>query len=136
MKQEKSAGVIVFRGSPPKFLLLHYPAGHWDYPKGNVEEGEKEEETALRELKEETGISKASLVPSFKESIHYFYRLKGKKVSKTVVFFLASVPEEKVTLSHEHVGFKWLSYDSALKQLTFKNAKEQLKKAMQILKER
>ena len=51
MAYENSAGVILIKGD--KYLILHYEEGHWDFPKGNIEEGESEEEAALRELEED-----------------------------------------------------------------------------------
>ncbi|MFH1332713.1 MAG: NUDIX domain-containing protein, partial [archaeon] len=63
MIKEKSAGVIVYNNG--EFLILQYTAGHWDFPKGHIEKGETERETALRELKEETGITDAFFVKGF-----------------------------------------------------------------------
>lgn len=54
MKYEKSCGAIVIEDG--KVLLVKHNAGHWDFPKGHVEEGETEFETAIREVKEETNI--------------------------------------------------------------------------------
>lgn len=130
MEKEKSAGAIIFRkNKETKYLILHYEMGHWDFPKGNVEKGEKEQETVKREVKEETGIEKIEILPKFKEKIRYFYRFKGQLRSKEVVFYLAKAKEEKVKLSFEHIGFLWLNFDKAFKKLTYKNAKEILKKA-------
>ena len=57
MIEERSAGVILFNKTDGiQFLILKYPSGHWDFVKGNIEEGEKEKETVKRELFEETGI--------------------------------------------------------------------------------
>lgn len=64
---EHSCGIVVFRNENGIrcYLLLHYPSGHWDFPKGHVEEREKRHETALRELEEETGISNLQFVENF-----------------------------------------------------------------------
>ena len=64
MREQKSAGIVLFRNASNKneFLLLNYPQGHWDFVKGKVEEGETPHKTALRETKEETGISDLSLI--------------------------------------------------------------------------
>ena len=61
--KEKSAGIVLFRNISNKneFLLLNYPQGHWDLIKGKVEQNETPHETAIRETKEETGISKLNL---------------------------------------------------------------------------
>lgn len=135
MPTEKSAGAVVFRKEKDtiKYLLLHYELGHWDMPKGHIEKGEKPEEAAVREVREETGIKDIEFIPGFKETIKYFYKRDDKSFLKTVVFFLARTKTKKVKISYEHQGFKWLSYDKALEQLTFDNAKRILKKSRQFL---
>jgi len=135
MPIEKSAGAVVFRQEKNKiyYLLLHCQAGHWDFPKGNIEKGEKLEETVKREVNEETGIEEIKFIPKFKESIKYFYKLRGKNIFKIVTFFLVKTKEEKVKISWEHLGYKWLSYKEALEKLTFENAREILRKANDFL---
>src|SRR3989338_2205837 len=135
MKQEKSAGAIVYRKEKePVYLLLHYEMGHWDFPKGKIEANEKDLETVKREIQEETGIKDIEILKDFKEEIHYYYKFEGELITKTVIFYLAKTDEGKVKLSFEHIGFIWLPYDKALDKLTFKNAKEILKKANEFLK--
>ena len=138
MPVEKSAGAIIFSRADKKieYLLLHYQAGHWDFPKGNIEKGEKLEDTVKREVKEETGIEDIKFISGFKESIKYFYKLKGRNIFKTVTFFLAETKTKKVKISWEHINFQWLPFEEALAQLTFKNAKEILKKANRFLSPR
>jgi len=72
----------------PLYLLLHYEAKHWDFPKGNVEKGEKDLETVKREISEETGIKDVEIIKDFKEKIHYYYKLKDELISKDVIFYL------------------------------------------------
>jgi len=135
MPIEKSAGAVVFRREGDKiyYLLLHYEAGHWDFPKGHIEKGETIEETARREVEEETGLKDIKFIEGFKEWIKYFFKLKGKNIFKIVTFLLAETKQKEIKISWEHIGFKWLPYEEALKQLTFKNSKEILKKAHQYL---
>ena len=137
MPIEKSSGAIIFRkqGNNIFYLLLRYELGHWDFPKGHIEKGETLEETAIRETKEETGISDLKFIKGFKEWFKYFFKYKGKNIMKIVTFFLAETKTEKIKLSFEHIGYKWLSYEKALDQLTFDNAKDILKKANEFLKE-
>ena len=134
MPKEISAGAVVFRQDKEvKYLLLNYEAGHWDFPKGHIEEGEEEKETVKREVEEETGISKISFIEGFKEKIKYFYRREEQTIYKEVVFYLVETKESKIKISFEHIGYEWLAYEDALKRLTFKNAKEILKKAHSFL---
>jgi bis(5'-nucleosidyl)-tetraphosphatase len=134
--REKSCGAVVFlkREDQTRYLLLNYAAGHWDFVKGNVEPGETEKETVLRELQEETAITDATFIDGFKETIAYFYRRQGLTVHKEVVFFIIETHTEKVELSFEHVGFIWLDYTRAMEKLNFKNAKDVLQKAHDFLK--
>ena len=118
------------------YLLLHYEAGHWDFVKGNVEPNESEKETVIRELHEETGIPDAKFIEGFREKVEYFYRRQGATIHKEVVFFLIETHTEKIELSYEHVGYAWLNYQRALERLTFKNAKDVLQKAHELLKTR
>ena len=137
MPREKSAGAIVFRteNNIRYYLLLHYPPanegkrGQWGFAKGHVEENEDEEETVRREVAEETGITSLQFEPLFRESISYSFKRDNGMVPKEVVFFLAKTNHKEVRLSSEHVGFVWLPYESAAKKLTYKNAKDILKKA-------
>ena len=131
MPVEKSAGAVIFRKEKDtiRYLLLHYTARHWDLPKGHIEKGEKPKEAARREVKEETGIKDIEFIPGFKETVKYFYKRGVQNFFKIVVFFLAKTESKKVKISYEHSGFKWLPYKEALTQLTFKNAKDVLKKA-------
>lgn len=130
MPFEKSAGAVVIReNDEPMYLLLHYKGGHWDFVKGNIEEGEAEKETVLRELEEETGIREARFIEGFRETINYVYRRNRQVFYKEVVFYLLATNQEEVTISFEHQGYDWLPYDDALKRLTFKNARQVLEKA-------
>lgn len=77
---ERSAGIVLFRDDSGKklFLLLHYPSGHWDFVKGRIEKGEQEKEAAIREAREETGITDVEFIEGFEEKIHYTYQYDGK----------------------------------------------------------
>ncbi|MCX5924939.1 MAG: NUDIX domain-containing protein [Candidatus Dependentiae bacterium] len=138
MLQQQSAGFILFRleNNTILYLLLqHTNGGHWDFPKGRLETGETKEQAALRELKEETGIN-GCIIPHFEEKIEYtFINLNGNKTHKSVFFFIASTDILYPTLSHEHTDYAWLSYEQALKQLTYTTACDTLAKAHAFLKD-
>ena len=140
MPVEHSAGAVIFRRERKEgktfYLLLRYPVSvrstkkeYWGFPKGHVEKGENLEKTARREIKEETGLEGVKFVRGFKEGEKYFFTRKGKKIYKTVIFLLAEARTKNVTISSEHLDYKWLPYKEASAKLTFKNAKEILKKA-------
>lgn len=135
MLYERSAGAVMFYydGKRTEYLLLLYGAGHWDFPKGNIEENEEELETVRREIFEETGIKNLVFIPNFRHEIRYFYRKKGELVNKEVVFYLVRSYEKEVRLSSEHKDYAWLDYENALRRLTYKTAKETLVKAHDFL---
>ena len=137
---ERSSGAVVFYMedgiSEPEYLLLHYTAGHWDFPKGNIESGENEKQAALREIREETGITDVEFIDGFRMKIEYRYRQGKRFVLKEVVLFLAQTRTRQVTLSHEHIGFAWRNYQNAMQQLTYMNAKNLLSSARNFLQKR
>ena len=130
---EKSCGVILYRTDhdQKEYLLLHYPGGHWDFPKGHVEKfDEGEQATALRELKEETGIAEIIFTNAYREPMYYeFNRGFKERVKKVVVYFLAKTKQVEVSISFEHQNYKWLPYEEALETLTYENARDLLRKA-------
>ena len=132
MIEETSAGAVISYENAlgtPMFLVLHYPAGHWDFPKGAVEKGESEEQAAKREIFEETGLKIDSFLPDFRKEIEYHYRRQGQLAHKRVIFSLARSSSQKVRISFEHSGYDWLKFDQAMRRLTFENAREVLKEA-------
>ncbi|MDE1798583.1 MAG: NUDIX domain-containing protein, partial [Candidatus Micrarchaeota archaeon] len=111
-------------------------AGHWDFSKGHVEANENEEQTARRELAEETGIRTATVVPGWRYEYVYEFGGKGRAGrSKKVSFMLAHTQESAVRTSHEHQGARWVPYSRAIGMLTFPNAKAMLESAEKFLNE-
>ena len=134
MKEEISAGIILFNDNEDrKFLLLNYPSKHWDFVKGKMEKGETTHQTAIREAKEETGITDITFVENFEEWIKYNFKYQGELVQKKVVFFLAETKTKEIKISHEHSGYTWLDYNESMEKTTFDNAKTVLTKAQKIL---
>ncbi|MGI0037254.1 MAG: bis(5'-nucleosyl)-tetraphosphatase [Nitrososphaera sp.] len=137
---ERSAGAVVFYSdsdsAEPEFLLLNYTAGHWDFPKGNIEHGEQEMQAASREIREETGIIDVEFIDGFRMKIDYRYRHGRRLAHKEVVLFLARARTKQVVISHEHVGFVWKKYEAALDHLTYRNAKNLLAEAKDFLRHR
>ena len=135
MKYESSAGIVVYYHDKDtntvQYLLLHYPGGHWGFPKGKVEKGENLRDAAMREVKEETGLE-AKPVGNFSQSITYYFRDRdGSTVDKEVTFFVAEVTVKEVTLSEEHQDYVWLPIADALEKLTYNNSRQLLRMANQ-----
>jgi bis(5'-nucleosidyl)-tetraphosphatase len=135
MIEETSAGIILYRKENSKklFLLLHYPSGHWDFVKGKMEKGETTQQTAVRETKEETGITDITFVENFEEWIGYNFKHKRELIQKKVVFFLAETKTKNIKISHEHSGYTWMDYNASMEKTTFDNAKTVLTKAQRLL---
>ncbi|BDQ30257.1 diadenosine 5'5'''-P1,P4-tetraphosphate pyrophosphohydrolase [Nitrosopumilus zosterae] len=135
MIEETSAGIVIFRKEDSKnlFLLLHYPSGHWDFVKGKMEVNETTHQTAIRETREETGITDIRFIENFEEWIEYNFQYQGELIHKKVVFFLAETKTEKVEISHEHQNYTWMDYNTAMEKTTFDNAKTVLTRAQMLL---
>lgn len=127
---QRSAGAIIYTGGKgPEFLLLRYPGGHWDFAKGKMEPGETERQTAVRETREETGISDLRFVDGFRHVIRYDFEHEGAVIHKQVALFLAETHTRSVALSEEHLDHVWAGYGGALERLTYGNARAALARA-------
>ncbi len=115
---ETSCGFILMNYD--SILLLQYPQGHWSFPKGHIEESDKDHfSTAKRELLEETGISEVSIIDGWKSRTEYTFFSKGTPTTKQVFWYLANTDELSVKLSHEHTNYLWVNFEEAFDQLTF-----------------
>jgi bis(5'-nucleosidyl)-tetraphosphatase len=134
MKFEKSCGAVIFREHKDEIqylIISHVSDGHWCFPKGHGEKKETEEETAIREVSEETGL-KVKLFADFRTEISYSPK---ENVSKKVVFFLARVKKPVVNIQVEEISdFKWLNYEDAINRITYDGSKEVLIKADNYIK--
>lgn len=123
--EEKSCGAVIWRGDSAhhQYLLVQHNGGHWSFPKGHMEDRETEVETALREIREETGLS-ARIDDRFRQVVTY-YPMPG--VVKDVVFFIA-----QPTGGTEHAqeaelrDLGWFSFQEARPRVTFATDEEVL----------
>ncbi|XP_032252810.1 bis(5'-nucleosyl)-tetraphosphatase [asymmetrical] [Halichoerus grypus] len=139
----RACGLIIFRrrliptvDKPAiEFLLLQASDGihHWTPPKGHVEPGENDLETALRETQEEAGIAAGQLtvIEGFRMELNYVARKKPK----TVIYWLAEVKDYdvEIRLSQEHQAYRWLGLDEACQLAQFKEMQAALQKGHQFL---
>lgn len=109
---ERSAGVIPYRTADqggPLYLVLHSatvrnPRAKWEFPKGGMETGESPRDTAAREFTEETSLTDWSFREGFERSLSYTYLRRGRKVLKTVTYYIVEVIDDRpLARSAEHV---------------------------------
>ena len=126
MKKEKSCGCIIFDNN--KILLIKDTKGNWGFPKGHVEENETEEQTAIRETKEETNLDVE--IDVNKRYVNHYITDKG--IDKTVILFKAKkVGGNEMPQEGEVSKITWIKVKDAIDILTFDNTKELLKKVLE-----
>lgn len=135
MSYEKSCGAVVFRkyhGNIELLLIKHVVGGHWSFPKGHVEPGETKEQTALREIKEETGID-VELNTSFREVVSYSPK---RDTTKDVIYFLGKAKTFQYTPQEEEIAqIKWVEINLAHSILTYDNDKQLVNKAKPMIRD-
>ena len=129
MNYEKSCGAIVYRrfhGNTEILLIRHIKSGYWSFPKGHVENGETEVETATREIKEETNID-VLIDSSFRETVSFSPR---RHTSKAVVYFVAKALNNDTKPQLEEISeIRWVEIGQAASHLTYDNDKLIVNKA-------
>ncbi len=139
MKQEFSAGGIVLKKEQDKvFVLMAQHAQHhgWGFPKGHIgdkQEGESKEATAVREVKEETGINAEILEEAGEET--YWYKWNGERRKKTVFYFIMKhLGGDFAEKDHEMENVEWVVLDEVEQKLTYDNAKKMYRKLLPQIK--
>jgi bis(5'-nucleosidyl)-tetraphosphatase len=138
VKEEYSAGAIIFRRTDREmeFLVIYSERNKiWGFPKGHIEEGETERDAALREISEETGLTRLKLMDTFREEDVYpaigrSEEFRGSEITKHSIYFLCETGKEEIqTDNTEITGYRWLPYSDAVEILPFGNQKNILRKA-------
>lgn len=137
--REISAGIVVFRRTQegPKFLILYHGGNYWNFPKGHIEKEENDLAAALRETKEEAGLSARDLriVQNFKAYERFTFRRGGQSIFKIVIFYLAETRTREVKISYEHQGYGWFTYREANKILgRYRDSQKVLRQAFDFLR--
>lgn len=130
-----SSGGVVYRveNNIPLFLLLtSNKRGIWCLPKGLIEENEDEVTTAMREVREETGVSRVKLRGKVGQ-IKYQFGFRAKTFDKTVHFFLFETDQADAKVGTEHDAMEWMPYEKALQTLSYPNEKDMLSKAWSMI---
>jgi len=133
---EHSSGGVVARRMDGNvhLLLIRDPYGNWGLPKGHVENGESSYEAALREVREETGLTHLEAGPSL-GSIDWHFRLKGDLVHKFCDYFLMASPHGDTSpeVSEGITECRWLPVDEAIETVAYDNAREVVVRAADAL---
>lgn len=135
-QQETSAGGVVYRldGGAPLYLLIRDSYQNWGFPKGHLEQGERAEDAALREVSEETGLSSVALRGMI-ETIDWYFRFRGRLIHKVCHFFLMET-EEAHTLPQRTEGItacQWAGYEEASSVISYTNARLVLRRAQEMI---
>ncbi len=130
LKKEKSCGCIIIKNG--KVLLVYEKnRNFWGFPKGHVENGETEIETALREVKEEVGLD-VDIYVEKRYTLNYIIR---NEIDKTTVLYIAKPKNEKLVVQENEIeNVKWCDFKEALNTLTFENWKELFREVINDLK--
>lgn len=127
MEQEKSCGCIILDSD--KVLLVKHNEGHWDFPKGHMEEGETEAQTAIREVKEETNLDVIIKDEKDKYIIEYVPR---ENVLKKVVFFVAKRISGELKRQEKEISeIKWFELYEAVERITYLESKNIMKRIIE-----
>ena len=135
---EKSCGAVVYcqKDNDIKYLLVCEHGGFWVFPKGHMEEGEFEHETALREVKEETGLD-VTFVDGFRIKDEHDLAREGRpNTIKQTIYFLAEYQDQKYVPQESEISkIVLMDYESAMATLQFDSFKQILTQAHSYLKQ-
>ena len=136
MKTEKSCGAVVFTrdGEDVKFVIIQSKEGYYGFPKGNMENGDTELETALREIREETGLF-VSIQEGFRtEDSHEFVKHEEQRL-KYIVYFLAEYSDQvPIAQTEELNSIVMADYETAMELFQFESSKRILTEAWDYLR--
>ena len=114
-------------------LILHSKGSHWGFPKGKANPEETPLESAIRELKEETGLDVETILSEVSITEQYQFRYRGEWIVKVVHYFPALVKGDLKLQVEEVRDAKWLSLAEAEQQLSFKEARQILKSCVPLI---
>lgn len=132
MRKEKSCGAVIYKYIDNELfiLLLKHNLGHWSFAKGHVEDSETEQETAIREIREETNLD-VTINSDFRYVITYS---PYEGVIKDVVYFLATTNSDNIKAQQSEISeIKWFKYEDAISMITYEDDRKVLMKAIEYL---
>ncbi|MBW4061159.1 NUDIX domain-containing protein [Candidatus Saccharibacteria bacterium] len=127
--REYTAGGVVYRRIEDRveILMIQDRLGRWTIPKGHVEAGESIDQTALREVAEETGLTEFRLGDKL-DKLHFFYRKEGKLIFMTThVFLMEALGDTDAIVPEDSEGIadaKWFDSVEALKLIEYRDTEK------------
>ena len=138
-RRERSAGGVVVRaeGLGRVYLLIRDSYGHWGFPKGHLERGERADRAAVREVMEETGLRAVTLVDTI-ATIDWHFRMRGTLIHKHCEFFLMETDAEDTwpQRSEGITACRWVSATEGEELIGYENARAVLRRADEMAQER
>ena len=138
--EQISAGGVAYRdvdGNIEIAIILTHPEHRWQLPKGMIDAGETEEQAALREVREEAGIGTELIGPIDRTEYWFMADRDGvrSRFHKYVHWFLLKYLSGDVSQhDHEVAEARWATVDKALELLVFKNEREVVQKAVEMIR--
>jgi len=143
MNKEFSAGAVIYRKKDNAILFLVVYSNRnkiWGFPKGHLEKGETEKESAVREIKEEAGLEDLKFIEGFTGKVTYETiskrpPFKGDKIKKYVTYFLCETGKQDIIVDgREITDYRFLNFSQTEELIKFTNLKNILRRAYDLLR--
>lgn len=135
-QRETSAGGVVYRlhEGGALYLLIKDSYQNWGFPKGHLESGERAEDAALREVREETGLDDLALRGQI-ETIDWYFRFRGQLIHKVCHFYLMETTQATTNPQHAEgiTACRWVAFDDARAAISYANARKVLGRAHEMI---
>ncbi len=135
-QRETSAGGVVYRmeADAPLFLLIRDSYANWGFPKGHLETGERAEDAAMREVREETGLAELALRGTI-DTIDWYFRFRGRLIHKVCHFFLMETTQADTAPQRAEgiTACRWVPYGVAIEDISYGNARQVLHHAYEMI---
>ena len=135
LKQVKSVGAVIINPQNQVLIMFQKQNRYWELPKGKMESGENEMETLKREIEEETGIKDLKVFKDSKNSFSYKFTLHGYIINKRNIYYIATVKNSNIRISHEHLRYKWVNINQVNNFFKHINQKILINKVKAYIKE-